>query len=55
MRTRRFLLALLVLASAYGCTETPVQANADGARATLDGSVDSDTTGRGGNIMGSGH
>lgn len=55
MRTCLFLLAILVFAGAYGCSEAPMQASADDARPSTDVVVNTDTVGRGGNVMGGGH
>lgn len=54
MRKHLLLPALLLLAAAYGCSETPVHASVDDSQPVMD-EAPTDSTGRGGNVMGSGH
>lgn len=56
MRKTLLLPVLLLLAGAAGCGETPVQSTATDAQPAADQlTPPADTTGRGGNVMGSGH
>jgi hypothetical protein len=54
MRKLPLLAALILIAGAYGCARSPVQPSARDARPVTD-DAPSDTTRRGGNVMGSGH
>lgn len=56
MRKHLLVPALLLLAASYGCSQTPVQASAGDAQPAMDEATPpTDSTGRGGNVMGGGH